>query len=188
MLTRYLFLGIVILVFLQRLLELRISHNHVKYILGQGGRLIGENLLPFVKVLQLTWFLAMIAEVWYFERPFYPFLAFLGVSGVILGQILRFLSMRSLEWRWTLPIAVIPNLPAVNTGIYRYLRHPNWLGVLLEMASLPLIHSAYLTAIVFSLINGLIMSRRVQQEELALEENNQYLAQMQNTPRFIPQF
>jgi methyltransferase len=56
----------------------------------------------------------------------------------------------------------------VDKGIYRYLRHPNWLGVILEIAAIPLIHGAYLTAIAFSLANAVIMSKRIQTEEQAL--------------------
>ncbi|MGL4880646.1 MAG: isoprenylcysteine carboxylmethyltransferase family protein, partial [Waterburya sp.] len=96
------------------------------------------------------------------------------------GQVLRYLSMQALSWRWTLPIMTVPNLPVVEFGIYRYLRHPNWLGVILEIAFLPLIHSAYLTAIAFSLGNAMLMIKRIQTEEQALKKNINYASTVQH--------
>ncbi|MEO0015438.1 MAG: hypothetical protein RLZZ535_3827, partial [Cyanobacteriota bacterium] len=140
----------------------------------------GDNLLGLVKALQVSWWIAMIAEVWYFDRPFIPVLAAIALVATIAGQVLRYLSMQALSWRWTLPIMTVPNLPVVESGIYRYLRHPNWLGVILEIAFLPLIHSAYLTAIAFSLVNAMVMIKRIQTEEQALRENINYASTVQH--------
>ena len=185
MLTKYIFIGIVVAVILQRLLEVRLSDRNRAEILQRGGQEHGDNLLGAVKVLQVSWWLAMIAEVWYFERPFIPVLAAVALTATIAGQILRYLSMQALEWRWTLPIMTVPGMPVVKSGVYRYLRHPNWLGVILEIAFLPLIHSAYLTAITFSLANAWLMSRRIQTEEQALNENTNYASVVANKPRFL---
>ena len=168
MLTKYVFLGIIFAVILQRLVELRISKNNEIYILNQGGKKHSDNLLGMVKVLQVSWCIAAITEVWYLHRPFILPLSAVALSVTLIGQVLRYLSMKALERRWTLPIMTLPNMPVVDQGIYRYLRHPNWLGVTLEIAALPLIHGAYLTAIIFSLANALLMSQRVQAEEKAL--------------------
>jgi methyltransferase len=186
MFTKYLFIGIVGAVILQRLYELRISQNNAAYILSQGGREHGDNLLLLVKVLQISWWISMIAEVWWLDRPFIPVLAAISLLAVIAGQVLRYLSMKALEWRWTLPIMTVPGMPVVDTGIYRYLRHPNWLGVILEIAALPLIHGAFLTAIVFSLLNALLITQRIDREETALSEDNNYTDIMGTKPGFIP--
>ncbi|MEA5509998.1 isoprenylcysteine carboxylmethyltransferase family protein [Crocosphaera sp. UHCC 0190] len=172
MVTRWIFVGIIICVILQRLFELRISQRNATEILAQGGQEYSDNLLGVVKILQVSWWVAMIAEVWYFDRAFILSLAVIGLIATIAGQVLRYLSMQALGNRWTLAIMTIPGLPLVDTGIYRYLRHPNWLGVILEIFGLPLIHNAYLTAIVFSLANGLLMIQRIQTEEKALSDNS----------------
>ncbi len=184
--TKAFFVGIVVAVFLQRLFELRISQLHVAYMLAHGGREHGSNYLWVVKVLQVSWFVAMIAEVWWLNRPFVPVLAAVGLSAAIAGQFLRYLSMQALRSRWTLPIITIPGAPVVDSGIYRYLRHPNWLGVILEIAALPLIHSAYITAILFSVANAFLMVKRIHTEEQALSENNNYADIFADRPRFIP--
>ncbi len=169
------FIGIVTAVFLQRLVEVHISQRNTAYLLAHGGREHSSNYLWIVKVLQVSWFLAMIAEVWWLKRPFVPALAVVALLAVVVGQCLRYLSMRSLGRRWTLAIVTLPGTPLVESGIYRYLRHPNWLGVILEIAALPLIHSAYITAIFFSVVNAFLMVKRIQQEEQAFSEDNKPL-------------
>jgi len=186
MLTKYIFIGVVVAVILQRLLEVRLSNRNRAEILQRGGKEHGDNLLGVVKSLQVSWWIAMIAEVWYFDRPFIFPLAAVALSATLAGQVLRYLSMQALRQRWTLSIMTLPGTPIVNKGIYLYLRHPNWLGVILEIAALPLIHGAYLTAIIFSLANGLLMSQRIQTEEEALAQNSNYTLIFANVPRFIP--
>ncbi len=172
MATKAFFAGIVAAVFIQRLFELRISQSNVAYMLAKGGREHGSNYLWVVKVLQVGWFGAMITEVWWLDRPFVPTLAAITLIATVAGQYLRYLSMRSLLQRWTLPIITLPGAPVIDSGIYRYLRHPNWLGVSLEIAAVPLIHTAYLTTIFFSVANAFLMSKRIQTEEQALSEDN----------------
>ena len=186
MTTKTMFVGIVAAIILQRLSELRISQRNVAYLLAQGGREHDSNYLWVVKVLQISWFVAMIAEVYWLDRPFVPALAVVGVLAAIAGQCLRHLSMQALGVRWTLPIITLPGAPVVDSGIYRYLRHPNWLGVILEIAGIPLIHTAYLTAIFFTLANALLMIKRIHKEEQALTEDNNYAAVFADRPRFIP--
>jgi methyltransferase len=88
----------------------------------------------------------------------------------MIGQSLRYAAILSLQWRWTVKIMTLPGLPLVRRGIYRYLRHPNYLGVVLEILAVPLLHTAYLTAILFSLANGLLLSVRIKTEDQALQE------------------
>ena len=186
MLTKYIFVGIIVAVIVQRLIEVRLSDRHKAEILQRGGQEHGDNLLGAVKVLQVTWWIAMVTEVWYFDRPFIPALATVAIAAVIAGQVLRYLSIQALQWRWTLPIMTVPGMPVVESGLYRYLKHPNWLGVILEIAFLPLIHSAYFTAIAFSLANAWLMSQRIKTEEQALVKNTNYAVAFTNKPRFIP--
>jgi methyltransferase len=183
--TQFVFIVIVLAVVLQRLWELRISKANETYLLRHGGQMRGANNLKLVKIIQLSWFAAMILEVWYLDRPFIPGLASLALLLLLLGQLLRYLSMKALGHRWTLPLITLPGVAAVNSGVYRFLRHPNWLGVILEIAALPLIHSAYITAVVFSAINAVLMVSRVQQEETALTADSDYEKLMGNRPRFI---
>jgi methyltransferase len=169
--TRFIFTGIVIAVILQRLFELRISKLNAAYLVTHGGQLHHDNALKLVKGLQVAWFVAMLAEVWVLNRPFVPPLFAIALITTLLGQYLRYLSMQALGSRWTLQLIAIPEAPRVVTGIYRYLRHPNWLGVTLEVIAVPLLHTAYLSATIFSIANALLLFKRIQAEEDVLNES-----------------
>jgi methyltransferase len=163
--TRFIFTGIVIAVILQRLFELRISRLHAAYLLTHGGQIHHDNALKLVKGLQVAWFVAMLIEVWVLNRPFIPALFAIALIAALMGQYLRYLSMQALGSRWTLQLIAIPETPRVTTGIYRYLRHPNWLGVALEILAVPLIHAAYVSATIFSIANAVLLVKRIQAEE-----------------------
>lgn len=169
--TLIFFYSLITAVILQRIWELQISQRNEAYILDRGGQKHSDNLLGIVKLLQVSWWLAMLLEVWWLDRPFIPLLAAIGLLATAIGQILRYLSMQALGYRWTLPIITIPGVSPVRNGIYRYLHHPNWLGVILEIAGLPLVHTAYLTAIFFSIANTFLIGKRIRTEEIALAEN-----------------
>lgn len=183
--TRFIFLIVMLLVLLQRLRELQISKSHESYLLSHGGQMRGTNNLKLVKILQLSWFAAMILEVWWFNRPFIPALGILSLLLLTGGQLLRYGSMKALGYRWTLPLITLPGVAAVNSGVYRFLRHPNWLGVILDIAALPLVHSAFFTAALFSLINAPLMVDRVRQEEQALSIDSDYGRLLGHLPRFV---
>jgi len=185
--THYVFAGIIGVVILQRLWEVRFSNLNRAKILKHGGKEHGDNLLTAVKILQVSWWISSMVEVVLLKRPFLPALAFLSFAALAAGQTLRWYSMHHLEWRWTLSIMTLPNMPVVQSGPYGRIRHPNWLGVILEIAFLPLIHSAYLTSIIFSLANAWLMRQRMFTEEAALTEHTlNYKAAFQDIPRFIP--
>jgi methyltransferase len=123
-----------------------------------------------MKALHAGWFIAMLVEVDVLQRPFIPGLSVLALVTFAAGQTLRYAALLSLKWRWTVRVMIIPGLPPVQSGIYRYLRHPNYVGVVLEILAAPLIHSAYVTAIVFSLANLLLLRARIRTEDKALLE------------------
>lgn len=166
-----LFSCIVAVIIAQRLLELKISKRNVAVLLAQGAKEQPAFYYRLVIVLQIFWFLAMLGEVWIFNRPFLPLLATIAIFTTLVGQYLRYLSMLALGSRWTLPVMILPEASIIKSGIYRYLKHPNWLGVFLEIPAVPLIHSAYLTAITCSIGNAILMIPRIQHEEKALQIN-----------------
>lgn len=170
----------------QRLLELRLSRRHEARILAQGGREHAPGQFRWMRALHTSWFGAMLVEVWWFRRPFRPLLAGLAFLTLVAGQVLRYTAIRSLGWRWTVRVMTLPDAPPVSRGIYRYVRHPNYLGVVLEVAAVPLLHGAYLTSIVFSLANAMLLSIRIRTEERALAAHSRYQAIFSKRPRLIP--
>ncbi len=168
MVARWLFTGFVLLLALQRLYELRLSRRNEAIIRSRGGREYAAWQVQAMKLLHAGWFIAMLVEVYVLRRPFVPVLSGLALVAFLLGQGLRYAALLTLKWRWTVRVMTIPGLPPMRQGIYRYIRHPNYLGVILEVLSVPLLHSAYITAIVFSMANLLLLSARVRVEDRAL--------------------
>ncbi|RPI34272.1 MAG: isoprenylcysteine carboxyl methyltransferase [Chloroflexota bacterium] len=186
MVTRWVFAGLVGALALQRLAEVRHSRRNEAYILSKGGR---EHARPHFKkmvLLHSAWFAAMLAEVYLLARPFTPSLAAGAALLLVGGQFLRYAAIRTLGRRWTVRVMTLPGASPVNRGIYRYIRHPNYAGVALEIAAVPLLHGAFLTATVFSIANAWVLRERIMLEENALEQDNQYGSQFKNRPRFIP--
>jgi methyltransferase len=109
-----------------------------------------------------------LAEVWILKRPFLPLLGWAALAIVIASQTLRWWCIASLGRQWNTRVIVVPGLPLVSRGPYRLLRHPNYLAVVLEGAALPLVHSAWATAVGFTFLNAALLARRIQVEERAL--------------------
>jgi methyltransferase len=170
MVTRWVFTGLIVLLALQRIYELRLSSRNEAIIRSRGGREHAAWQVQVMKVLHAGWFIAMLLEVYGLRRPFLPNLFLLALLTLIVGQSLRYAAITALGWRWTVKVMTLPGLPLVRKGIYRYLRHPNYLGVVLEILAVPLLHSAYVTAILFSLANMLLLSARIRTEDQALLE------------------
>lgn len=172
MVKRLLFAGFVTAIGIQRLFELRLSHRNEWQMRQRGGREHTSETYPWIVTLHATWFAAMLLEVFAGRRTFRPRLATLALSVFALGQALRLIAIRTLGWRWSTRVMTVPGPEGtrVRHGIYRHIRHPNYLGVQLEIVAVPLIHSAYLTSAVFGVANALLLRDRIRREEQALED------------------
>ena len=169
--TRLLFLGFVALLGVQRLFELRLSNRNERRMRRSGGREHARETYRWIVGLHTAWFAAMLLEVFAVKRKFSPRLALPAFGMFAAGQALRLAAIRTLGWRWSTRIMTVPG-PAgapVERGIYQYIRHPNYLGVQLEIMAAPLVHSAYLTAAAFGVANLLLLRDRIRREEQALK-------------------
>lgn len=168
---RLLFAGFVAALGVQRLFEIRLSRRNERQILELGGREHTPETYPWIVILHAAWFAAMLLEVFAGKRKFHPRLAWPAFGVFVAGQALRLIAIRTLGWRWSTRVMTVPG-PAgapVQRGIYRYIRHPNYLGVELEILSVPLVHSAYITSIMFGVANVLLLRDRIRREEQALD-------------------
>jgi methyltransferase len=105
---------------------------------------------------------------------------------LIIASGLRWWAISALRGRWSTRVVFVPGDPPVTGGPFRWLRHPNYLAVILEFLALPMLHTAWLTAVIFSIANGVVLTSRVRTEEAALSEGSNYLDVMQDRPRFHP--
>jgi methyltransferase len=135
--------------------------------------------------LHTLFFVASGLEVVVWQRPFFPLLGWAMLALLICCLAGRIWIWRCLGEQWNTQI-VIASRPIVDTGPYRYVRHPNYAIVIVEMFALPLVHSAYLTALVCSLLNGVVLWQRIRYEEAALFTHPDYVRKMGAKPRFFP--
>ena len=184
--TRWLYVGLIGLVVLERLLELVITERNARSLRARGGFEVGRaHFLPMA-LLHTCLLAAAPLEVFLFERSFRPL--FGGVMLLLLAgtMALRYWAISSLGDRWTTRVFVVPGEPPVAKGPYRWLRHPNYLAVIVEVAVLPLIHGAWWTAIAFSTGNALVLRTRIRVEEEALASHSDYHRVLGDRPRIVP--
>ncbi|MBI3304002.1 MAG: hypothetical protein HYZ72_18200 [Deltaproteobacteria bacterium] len=170
---------------LLRLVELWFSFRHQAQLLAAGGKKVTEPLYPLMVCVHAGLFVASVLEVRLLGRPFVPLLGWpmLFLLGVCLAG--RAWVWCSLGEQWNVQI-VISARPVVDLGPYRYVRHPNYTIVIIEIFALPLVHGAYLTALVFSVLNAFVLWQRIRLEEAALFARPEYVAKMGVKPRFFP--
>jgi methyltransferase len=137
-------------------------------------------------LLHTAFLIACPLEIWLLGRPFIPALAAFMLVLVILAAALRWWVIATLDGRWTTRIVCLPGVGPVTGGPYRFLRHPNYLAVIVEMFALPLVHTAWLTAVIFSALNAVILRVRIRAEEEALSRLSEYGAAFAGRPRLLP--
>ena len=166
--TRLLYTLLIGAVALERLAELALTRRHRAWALARGGVEVGGGHYPWMVAVHTLFLVACPLEVWLLGRPFVAPLAAAMLLLVVAAMALRYWVVATLGRRWTTSVVCIPGLPLVTGGPYRYLRHPNYLAVVVEMAALPLVHGAWLTAVVFSLANAVVLRVRIRVEDAAL--------------------
>jgi methyltransferase len=119
-------------------------------------------------VLHVGLLVGALAEVWLLDRPFVPWLGWPMLALVLGAQALRWWCIGTLGRQWNARVIVVPGARRVTSGPYRWMRHPNYVAVVVEGFALPLVHSAWVTAAVFSLANAVLLTVRLRDEERAL--------------------
>ncbi len=184
--SKTLYLGLVLAVVLERLVELVVSRRHEKALIAKGGKEAGAEHFPLMVVFHTLFLIACPLEVFLLDRPFVPALGLTMLALLVGAMALRYWAIATLGEHWTARVIVVPGASAVTGGPYRFARHPNYLAVVVEMFALPLVHTAWTTALVASLGNAAILSLRIRAEEAALAGTGDYQAALGARPRFLP--
>jgi methyltransferase len=186
MVSRWLYLGLVACVALERTVELRLSRRNAAAAFAAGGREYGQSHWRAMQLLHTGFLIACPLEVFLLERTFHPGL---GVPMLlILGatMALRYWVVATLGERWNTRIIVVPHWVPASGGPYRWLRHPNYLAVVLELVALPLVHGAWITAIVAGILDLAVLRSRIAAEEAALAAWPGYTQALGGRGRFLP--
>jgi methyltransferase len=159
-----LFLAVVVL---QRLAEMAISARNARRMKARGARESGSGHFPLIVLVHVLYPLALAVEVlWLGARPgpLWP----LWLAFWLAAQALRYSSIRALGEHWNVRILVLPGVPLVHRGPYRWLRHPNYLAVVVELIAGPMIFGAWRTALLISALDGIVLWVRIRAENWAL--------------------
>ena len=160
---------LVALTAVERLAELVVSARNARWSFARGGVESGLGHFPPMVALHTGLLLACVLEVHLADRPFLPWLGWPALALVLASQVLRWWCIATLGPRWNTRVIVVPGLPLVRRGPYRWLSHPNYVAVVVEGLTLPLVHTAWVTALAFTVLNAvLLLGYRIPAEERAL--------------------
>lgn len=162
------FTVLVSLVALERVAELAVSRRNTAWALARGGVEHGAGHYPAMVLLHAALLAGAVGEVAVAHRPFVPLLGWPMLLFVLASQGLRWWCIGTLGRQWSTRVVVVPDLERVGRGPYAVTRHPNYVAVAVEGAALPLVHSAWLTAIVFTVLNAALLTVRIRVENAAL--------------------
>lgn len=185
--TLDLYLALIALVALERLVELALSTRNARRALAAGG-VEAESRGAYAAMVgtHAAFLLAAPLEVALWAPPFVPAVGWPMLALVVAAMALRYWAIAALGARWNTRVIVLPGAPAVTGGPYRFVRHPNYVAVIVEMFALPLVHGAWRTALFFSAANALLLTRRIALEEAALAAHADYAARLGDRARFLP--
>ena len=180
------FLGLLVAVALLRIVELQISRKHQKVMLAGGAAKVEEPRFRWMVLLHTAVLIGAALEVLLLHRPFIPVLAAAMFAIFLAANGIRWWVIRTLGNHWNVRVMDSTKLGVISSGPFRYVRHPNYAAVFTEMLTLPLIHTAWITAIAGSLAHAAVLSQRLSTEERVLLANPEYRATMGHKPRFLP--
>jgi methyltransferase len=168
----------------ERIFELNLARRNARRAFDRGAVEIGQAHYRVMVAFHALFIVSCAIEAAFFPHTFPSIVAWIALSAEICAQALRYWAVSTLGDRWNTRIVVTPEREPVTTGPYRFMRHPNYLAVVIEIAAVPMIGGAIFTAIAFSIGNALILAVRIPAEERAM--GAQYADALGSRRRFIP--
>jgi len=161
---------LVLLVALERLAELVVARRNLAWALRNGGVEYGRETFRWMVLLHVGLLVGSLLEVWLLDPPWLPWLGWPMLVLVVASQALRWWCIATLGQQWNTRVVVVPGLPLVSRGPYRWFRHPNYVAVAVEGVALPMVHTAWITAGVFTVLDAFVLRSRIRTENRALAE------------------
>jgi methyltransferase len=152
----------------ERLAELVVSNRNARWSFARGAKEFGRPHYVAMVGIHSALLVGCVVEPWALHRPFIAWLGWPMLAVVALAQALRWWCIATLGHRWNTRVIVLQDAPLVREGPYRWLHHPNYVAVVAEGVALPLVHTAWLTAVAFTLANALVLRVRLRVENSAL--------------------
>jgi methyltransferase len=159
---------LIVAVAVERGAELVVSTRNVAWSRAHGGVEFGSAHYPAMVALHIGLLVGCVAEAFSLHRPFLPLLGWPMLAFVLSAQGLRWWCIATLGRQWNTRVVVIPGASRVTAGPYRLFTHPNYAAVVVEGVALPMVHTAWITASVFTVLNAVLLRTRVKVENAAL--------------------
>jgi methyltransferase len=159
---------LIAVVAVERLVELVVSKRNWAWSQDHGGSQFGARHYPVMVVLHVGLLVGSLVEPLVLHRPFIPALGWPMLAVVLAAQVLRWWCITTLGRQWNTRVIVVPGLERVAGGPYRWVPHPNYVAVVVEGFALPLVHTAWITALVFTVLNAALLRTRIKVENDAL--------------------
>ncbi|MCA0970397.1 hypothetical protein LCM20_07335 [Halobacillus litoralis] len=154
---------------IQRLGELVIANSNKRWMMDRGGKESGQEHYILFIILHTCFFLSILIE--FMSTGFeWSLLSWFALGSFFILQLLRVWCIATLGRRWNTRIIILPDEEPIKKGLYRLIRHPNYVIVFFELAVIPILFHAYVTALIFPLLHLLVLKVRIPAEERALEE------------------
>ncbi|MDQ0228821.1 isoprenylcysteine carboxyl methyltransferase family protein [Metabacillus malikii] len=174
-----------IILLLERISELMIAKRNEKWMLRHGAVEFGTEHYGVIVAHHCMFLMCFALEVLYFDKSISQFWMII-VPILLIAQFIRYWAILSLGNYWNTKVIIIPGTYIEVKGPYKFLKHPNYLIVIIEILFIPLLFKAYATAIVFSILNFIVIETRIRVEEEALELYPNYHELFFNKSRFVP--
>jgi methyltransferase len=168
----------------ERIFELNLARRNARRAFDRGAIEVGQVHYRVMVAFHALFIVSCVIEAAFFPHALPSIVAWIALSAEMCAQALRYWAVSTLGDRWNTRIVVTPEREPVTTGPYRFMRHPNYLAVVIEIAAVPMIGGAIFTAIAFSIGNALILAVRIPAEELAMGAH--YEDALGSRRRFIP--
>ena len=152
----------------ERVAELVVAQRNSSWSRAQGGTEFGAGHYPVMVTLHTGLLLGCVAETILGHRPFIPALGWPMLAIVVAAQGLRWWCIATLGRQWNTRVIVVAGAVRVARGPYRLVPHPNYVAVIAEGVALPLVHTAWITALTFTMLNAALLRTRIKVENAAL--------------------
>ena len=159
---------VLVLVAIERVIELVISKRNLQWSFSQGGIEFGRSHYKYMVVIHVGLLLGSLVEVWIVHPKLNLALSWAMFALALSSQALRWWCISTLGRRWNTLVVIIPGMPAIHDGPYKWLKHPNYVAVVIEGLALPMIGFAWRTALIFSFLNIFVLTARLKSENAAL--------------------
>src|ERR1700752_4478933 len=159
---------LICVVAVERLAEVVVAKRNLAWSQAHGGVEFGSGHHPAMVALHTGLLAGCLVEAVALHRPFVPALGWPMLATVLAAQGLRWWCISTLNHQWNTRVIVIPGAARISGGPYRFVPHPNYIAVVAEGVALPLAHTAWITTLMFSILNAFLLRTRVNVENAAL--------------------